>query len=54
MLDGAEGPWRWIGATARDGAGATLRHNLTIIMQSILDIQRVAKDYFLQHPVDSN
>jgi len=54
VLDGAEGPWRWIGATARDGAGATLRHNLTIIMQSILDIQRVAKDYFLQHPVDSN
>lgn len=52
VLEGEEGPWRWISATARDGAGATLRHNLTVIMQTILDIKRVATDYFLQHPLD--
>ena len=50
-LQGRDGSERWISAAGRDGAGVTLRENLTVVRDMILSIQRVASDYFEQNPL---
>ena len=45
VLDGAEGPWRWIGATARDGAGATLLFLLAGVSPSTMPSSRLRVDF---------